>query len=185
MEAKSLDERWVDKDPALVSDLIARRLKEEVDVVFGVYGGAISDLWDAIPRVNLAYVCPMHEQAAGFMAEGYAKIKGMGVCLTTSGPGALNIVTCIGNCFYDSVPVLFITGQVNSKFMRPDNSVRQVGFQETPIVDIVKPIVKSSVLVKDPVSVPSVLNALISIAKAGRPGPVLLDLPIDVQRARV
>ncbi len=159
-----------------------------MDVVFGVYGGAISDLWDALPRNGLQYVCPMHEQAAGFMAEGYAKIRGFGVCLTTSGPGALNTVTCIGNCYYDSVPVLFITGQVNSKFMRPDDSVRQVGFQETPIVDIVKPITKSAVTLKSPELISSaynVLDAMISIAKAGRPGPVLLDLPIDVQKARV
>lgn len=127
----------------------------------------------------------MHEQAAGFMAEGYAKISGFGVALATSGPGGLNLVTCIGNCYYDSTPVLFITGQVNSRFMRPDDSVRQVGFQETPIVDIVKPITKSAVTVKDPKIALSVLDALISLAKAGRPGPVLLDLPIDVQRARI
>jgi acetolactate synthase-1/2/3 large subunit len=127
----------------------------------------------------------MHEQAAGFMAEGYAKVHGFGVAMATSGPGGLNMVTCLGNCYYDSVPVLFITGQVNSKFMRPDDSVRQVGFQETPIVDVAKPISKAAITVKDPEYVLKALDILIDRAKSGRPGPTLLDLPTDVQKARV
>lgn len=127
----------------------------------------------------------MHEQAAGFMAEGYAKVHGFGVAMATSGPGGLNMVTCIGNCYYDSVPVLFITGQVNTRFMRPDDSIRQVGFQETDIVGVVKPITKLACTVKDPEDVPDVLNALIRTAKAGRPGPTLLDLPTDVQKTRI
>ena len=152
-------------------------------MVFGVYGGAISDLWDALPRNGLGYVCPMHEQSAGFMAEGYCKIAGFGVVITTSGPGALNIVTCLGNCFYDSVPVLFITGQVNTRFMRPDDSVRQIGFQETDIVSVAKPLTKAAVTVKCAEDVLPTLDSLIDEAKTGRPGPVLLDLPIDVQKS--
>jgi acetolactate synthase-1/2/3 large subunit len=183
MDAESVNERGASKDIRLVSDEVAQRLKREVPVVFGVYGGAISDLWDALPRNGLKYICPMHEQSAGFMAEGYCKIAGFGVVITTSGPGALNIVTCLGNCYYDSVPVLFITGQVNTRFMRPDDSVRQIGFQETDIVSIAKPITKAAVTVKCAEDVMPTLESLIDEAKTGRPGPVLLDLPIDVQRS--
>lgn len=184
MDTESGNEGGVDKNPRLVSDLIVRRLREEVDVVFGVYGGAISNLWDAFPRNNLAYCCPMHEQAAGFMAEGYAKIRGFGVAMATSGPGGLNLVTCVGNCYYDSVPVLFITGQVNTRFMKQDPNLRQLGFQETEITEIVKPITKRAITVKNPAYVMPVLDGLIQLAKDGRPGPVLLDLPTDVQSAR-
>ena len=159
MEAQSNNEEGIAEDLRLVSDKIAERLKDEVDTVFGVYGGAISDLWDALPRTGLGYVCPMHEQAAGFMAEGYAKVHGFGVVITTSGPGALNIVTSLGNCYYDSVPVLFICGQINSKFMRPDDSVRQVGFQETPITEIARPLVKKAIGVKNPSVCLSVLGS--------------------------
>jgi acetolactate synthase-1/2/3 large subunit len=185
MAAESNDETGSAEDIRLVSDAIVLRLKEEVDTVFGVYGGAISELWDAFPRNGLDYVCPMHEQAAGFMAEGYAKVHGFGVAMATSGPGGLNMVTCLGNCYYDSVPVLFITGQVNSKFMRPDDSVRQVGFQETPIVDVVKPITKWAVTPKTPEDAVNAIETGIQIAKHARPGPVLIDLPTDVQKARV
>ena len=185
METEGRDEGGFNKNPRVVSDLIVERLKEEVDVVFGVYGGAISNFWDALPRGNLPYVCPMHEQAAGFMAEGYAKIHGFGVAMVTSGPGALNVVTCIGNCFYDSVPVLFITGQVNTRFMKQDPALRQMGFQETEITEIVKPITKRAITVKSPAYVATVLDGLIKIAKDGRPGPVLLDLPTDVQSAKI
>lgn len=168
----------------MVSDVIVQRLKQEVDVVFGVYGGAIAELWDAFPRNGLDYACPMHEQAAGFMAEGYAKIHGFGVAMATSGPGGLNLVTCIGNCFYDSVPVLFITGQVNSKFMKT-GEMRQLGFQETDIVSIVKPITKFAITIKHPIMINWALELAISTAKEGRPGPVLLDICADVQRANI
>lgn len=168
----------------MVSDAILSRLALEVDTVFLVYGGAIGDLVDALPRSKLKYVCPLHEQAASFMAEGYSKVHGFGVAISTSGPGGLNMVTGIGNCFYDSCPVLFITGQVHSKFMKTSPEIRQLGFQETDIVSIVKPITKFA----KTVTVDSVLKDLdfaIATAKYGRPGPVLIDLPVDVQRAEV
>src|SRR3989344_8968594 len=103
--------------------------------IFEVYGSANADLIDAFTRnSNTRYISVMHEQAGGFAAEAYAKVTGKpGVTIATSGPGGQNLVTPIANCYYDSVPCLFLTGQVN--VLRPDNSLRQLGFQETPIVE--------------------------------------------------
>ena len=171
---------------ATVSDAILARLSLEVDTVFGVYGGAIAELWDAFTRQDkLKYVCPLHEQAASFMAEGFSKVHGFGVAMSTSGPGGLNMVTGIGNCFYDSTPVLFITGQVQTRFMKQSPQIRQLGFQETDIVSIVKPITKFAETVLHHEQALQMLDTAICLAKAGRPGPVLLDLPVDVQRAAV
>ena len=161
-----------------------RRLSSEVDTVFGVYGGAIAELFDAFTRQDkIKYVCPLHEQAAGFMAEGYAKVRGLGVAMATSGPGGHNLVTGIANCYYDSVPVLFITGQVATNLIRPTDELRQLGFQETPIADICKPITKFAFTVTQSDDVLNRLEMAIDIAQWGRPGPVLLDIPVDVQRA--
>mgnify|MGYP006122409085 CR=1 FL=1 len=113
-----------------------------VDKIFVVYGAANADLVDAFSRNKKTdYVAVLHEQAGGFAAEGYAKVKGNkipGVAIATSGPGGMNFVTPAGNCFYDSVPTVFITGQVNSNFLRPDPSVRQIGFQEADMCSIFK-----------------------------------------------
>lgn len=168
----------------MVSDYILSRLSRELDTVFLVYGAAIGELVDAFTRQQaLKYVCPMHEQAAGFMAEGFAKIKGFGCAMATSGPGGMNLVTPIGNCYYDSVAAIFITGQVNSRFMKTSPELRQLGFQETHIVGIVTPITKYAVTIKDPRSIAEEMDKAIHLAKSGRPGPVLLDIPIDVQKA--
>ena len=105
--------------------------------------------------------------------------------MATSGPGATNLITGIGSCYFDSIPCLFITGQVNTyeyKFSKP---VRQIGFQETDIVSIVKPIVKNAVLVRDPQDTQKILEKSIIIAKTGRPGPVLIDLPLNIQRSTI
>lgn len=171
-----------------VADYVINYLASiSVSDVFLVYGAANGDLVDAFTRNdNINYVCVMHEQAGGFAAEGYAKIKGdIGVALATSGPGGQNFVTPIANCFYDSVPCLFITGQVNSRFMRPDSSLRQIGFQETDIVKICEPVVKYAKLVLDPNEIKYELEKAISIAKSGRPGPVLLDIPLNIQKAQI
>jgi acetolactate synthase-1/2/3 large subunit len=170
----------------MVSDAILARLALEVDTVFGVYGGAIAELWDAFTRQDkLKYVCPMHEQSASFMAEGYSKVHGFGVAMSTSGPGGLNMVTGIANCFYDSTPCLFITGQVQTRFIKPSPEIRQLGFQETDIVSIVKPITKYAVMVTDPTQALDQLELAIHMAKTGRPGPSLIDLPVDIQRANL
>src|SRR3990167_7678467 len=133
-----------------VADFIINHLADRgIDKIFVVYGAANGDLIDAFTRTTKTeYIAVMHEQAGGFAAEGYAKVSGRpGVAISTSGPGGMNLVTPIGNCYYDSVACLFITGQINSQFLRPDPSVRQVGFQETDIVSIVKPITKYAVMI--------------------------------------
>ena len=169
-----------------VSDYLLQRLAAEgIDTAFTVYGGAISELMDAFTRQSaIRYVCPHHEQAAVFAAEGYAKAKGVpGLVIVTSGPGGGNIVTGLQNAFYDSVPLIAITGQVTSRFIRPEGSpLRQLGFQETDIVGIVRPITKAAILVRDPEFFRLQLDQLIHTCKSGRPGPVLLDIPTDVQK---
>ena len=128
-----------------VADYIINHLSDiGIKEIFVVYGHANGDLVDAFTRNDkIRYIAVMHEQGGGFAAEGYSKVSGnIGVAMSTSGPGGMNLVTPIGNCYYDSVPCLFITGQINSQFMRPNKSIRQVGFQETDIVNIVKPITK-------------------------------------------
>ena len=107
------------------------------------------------------------------------------VTLATSGPGATNLITSIGSCYFDSTPTLFITGQVNLDEMSLDSAVRQVGFQETNIVTMVKPITKYAKLLKDPAAVADEIDKAICIAQEGRPGPVLLDIPMNVQRAEI
>ncbi len=131
------------------------------------------------------YVAVLHEQAGGFAAEGYAKVKGKkipGVSIATSGPGGMNFVTSAGNCFYDSVPAVFITGQVNSQFMKSDDSVRQIGFQEADMCSIFKSVTKYTKLILDPNSIKYELEYSLYLATSGRPGPILLDIPIDIQK---
>lgn len=158
-----------------------------IDKMFIVSGAANAYIIDAFTRTNKTeYVATMHEQAAGFAAEGYARIKGIpGVAIATSGPGGMNMVTSIGNCFYDSVPVIFITGQINSEFLRQDQSLRQVGFQETDIVAIVSPITKYAKLITKPEDIKYELEKALFTANDGRPGPVLLDIPMNLQKAEI
>lgn len=168
-----------------VARWIANRLAlEGIDLAFLVQGAANNDIIYAIADARgIDYVCPMHEQAAGFMAEGWSKVSGKpGLVIATSGPGGQNLVTPLGNFFYDSVPGIFITGQVNSKFMRPSPDIRQLGFQEWPIAEVVRPIVKRATLCLTPTQVVEELELALILSVSGRPGPVLLDIPIDVQR---
>ncbi len=155
--------------------------------VFVVYGAACGDLIDAFSRVKeTEYVAVMHEQAGAFAAETYAKVSGgLGAAIATSGPGGTNLLTGIANAYYDSVPCIFITGQINSKFLRPNPEVRQTGFQENDIVAMAKPITKMAVMVREPEMISSLLYSAASIAKLGRPGPILLDIPVDVQKADI
>ena len=171
-----------------VADYIIKFFSNKgIDKAFVVYGAANGDLIDAFTRnKKIQYVSTMHEQAAGFAAEGYAKIKRIpGLSIVTSGPGATNLVTSIANCFYDSVPCIFIAGQINSKFLRPNKSIRQVGFQETDIVSIVKPVAKYAVMIKDPNKIKYELEKSYNICKSGRMGPIFLDIPMDIQKAQI
>ena len=151
--------------------------------VFCISGGASLHIIHGIAETEgIEYICPCHEQAAGFAADAYARLNGIGCALTTSGPGATNLVTAIACSWYDSIPVLYLTGQVATFRMTGDKGVRQIGFQETPIVEMVRPITKYAVTVMKKEDVIPELNKALYLAKSGRSGPVLVDVPDDVQR---
>jgi len=155
--------------------------------VFEVCGGALAHLLDSMyERKDISTVSMHHEMTAAIAAEGYSRVSGnIGVAMATSGPGATNLITGIGSCFFDSIPCLFITGQVNTYEFKFDKPVRQIGFQETDIVNIVKPIVKYAMLITNPNKIKYYLEKSVYIAKSGRPGPVLLDIPMNIQRADI
>jgi len=164
------------------ADAILRSLEAEgVDVVFGLPGGAILPLYDAIARgTTVRHVLARHEQGAGHMAEGYARASGkVGVAIATSGPGATNLVTPIADAWMDSTPIVCITGQVRSDLIGTD------AFQECDITGITIPIVKHSWLVQDVRELPHVMKAAFHVARTGRCGPVLVDVPRDVQQAEL
>jgi acetolactate synthase-1/2/3 large subunit len=163
-------------------DAILRALEAEgVEVMFGIPGGAIMPTYDAIARgTTVRHVLARHEQGAGHMAQGYARASGkVGVAIATSGPGATNLVTPIADAWMDSTPLVCITGQVRSTLIGTD------AFQECDITGITMPIVKHSWLVQDARDIPSVLRAAFHVARTGRCGPVLVDVPRDVQEAVV
>lgn len=147
-----------------------------VEVVFGYPGGAIMPVYDALAGSSLRHILVRHEQAAAFAADAWARKSGkVGVCLATSGPGATNLVTGIANAMMDSVPIVCITGNVAQGVMGTD------AFQEIDILGVTLPIVKHSILVRDPADIPAAVEEAFHIAASGRPGPVLIDLPKDVQ----
>ncbi len=171
-----------------VSDAIAAFISEiGTYKVFGVSGGASLHLLDSIQRFpGIELVCVHHEQTVAMAADAYARLtNGVGVGIVTSGPGATNLITGIAGAFYDSVPCIFITGQVSTTRMKGDLGVRQIGFQETPIVEIVKPITKSAITVISPNEVLPALNRAWIAAISGRPGPVLVDIPDNIQRMEI
>lgn len=153
--------------------------------VFELIGGMITFMLDALRQnTDIRIVSMHHEQGAAFAAEGWARLKGNvpGVAMATSGPGATNLITAIGSCYFDSVPAIFITGQVNRHEQKGERPIRQLGFQETDIVSMVKPVTKGAWLVNDPGQLPAILEEAWRLAVTGRPGPVLVDIPMDVQR---
>ncbi len=170
------------------ADYIALYLeRRQVTHVFELIGGMIAFLLDSLhQRTQIKIVSMHHEQGAGFAAEGYGRITGVpGVAMATSGPGATNLLTAIGSCYFDSTPAVFITGQVNRHEQKGDRAVRQLGFQETDIVAMAKPVTKAAWLVNQPDDLPRLLEEAFALATRGRPGPVLLDIPMDVQRAEI
>ena len=160
---------------------------EGVSHIFEFIGGATTHLIDSTyARDDVRCVSMHHEQGAAFAAEAYARINGrFGVAMATSGPGALNMVTGIGSCYFDSVSCLFITGQVNTYEYKFDRPLRQIGFQETDIVSVVRPLTKYAELVVDASKIRYYLEKAVYIACSGRPGPVLLDIPMNIQRAQI
>lgn len=150
--------------------------RQGVDTVFGYPGGAIMPVYDALTRYPVTHFLTRHEQGAAFAASGYGRLTGRpGVCLATSGPGATNLVTGIADAALDSVPMVAITGQVATPLMGTD------AFQEVDIYGLTLPIVKHSFLVREPRQLPAVMDEAFALAAGGRPGPVLIDLPKDVQ----
>lgn len=165
-----------------VADSIWQRLSKEVDTVFYLPGGGCAPLVDSLGVSGLKHVCCLHEAGAGFAAVGYAQHHGFGVCLVTSGPGATNAVTPCLAAWTDSVPVLFISGQVMVKWMTLPN-MRTRGTQEAPTADIVKPIVKAVYQPRKSSDVMPMLEDLITLAKDGRQGGVWFDVPMEIQTA--
>ncbi len=171
-----------------VSDYIAKFIEAKgISSVFELSGGMITHILDSLNQKTRVQIITMHhEQAAAFAAEGFARISGLpGVALATSGPGATNLLTGIGSCYFDSTPAMFITGQVNTHELKGDREIRQLGFQETDIVSMAKPITKYCFQVLNPKEIPKILEEAYQIALNGRPGPVLIDIPMDIQRAQI
>lgn len=168
-----------------ISDYIVEFIEQQqVKVVFGYAGGMITHLMDSLTlNDNVSFVQTYHEQSAAIAAEGYAiESKKCGVAIATSGPGATNMITGIADAYFDSIPVLYITGQVNTYEFKGNKPIRQQGFQETDVVSIVKPITKYATIIEKAEDVKYELQKAFYIAKSGRPGPVLLDIPMNIQR---
>jgi acetolactate synthase-1/2/3 large subunit len=171
-----------------LSDYVAQYFVDQgVKTVFVLTGGCIVHLIDSVGRnPNIEYLPVQHEQSGAMAADAYARIsENIGVTLATSGPGATNLLTGVCCAYYDSIPMVVITGQVPASQLKRDSQSRQIGFQETDVVSIFKPITKFAVLVDDPRRIRYELEKAFWLAKSGRPGPVLLDLCDDVQRAEI
>jgi len=170
------------------ADYIAAYLgKRGVTQVFEVAGGMITFLLDSLHRQAAIRIVSMHhEQSAAFAAEGVGRMRGFpSVAMATSGPGATNLLTAVGSCYFDSIPALFITGQVNRYEQKAGLAIRQLGFQETDIVSMAKPITKAAWQVVKSEDLPGLLEEAFMLSTTGRPGPVLLDVPMDIQRSEI
>src|SRR5215468_2220603 len=180
--AKKAATKSVELGPSMSGSeiLVACLEREGVDTIFAYPGGASMEIHQALTRSKkIRTVLPRHEQGGAFAAEGYARATGRaGVCMATSGPGATNLVTGIADAFMDSVPIVAITGQV------PQAMIGKGAFQETDIYGMTLPVVKHSYLITDINEIPRVVKEAFHIAQTGRPGPVLIDLPKNVQQAR-
>jgi acetolactate synthase-1/2/3 large subunit len=151
---------------------------EKTDVIFGYPGAAISPFYDALLGSSITHILTRHEQGAAHGANGYARVTGrVGVCVATSGPGATNLITGIANAYMDSIPIIAITGQVSSDLIGTD------AFQEADITGATAPFSKHNYLVKDAQDLPKIIREAFHIASTGRPGPVVIDVPVDVQNS--
>jgi len=168
-----------------VSDYIVNFIKEQgVKDIFLLPGGGCIHIIDSIGKSDLNFICNLHEQACSIAAEAYSQYtNNLGVCLVTSGPGGTNAITGLASAWLDSIPVLFLSGQVQSKDMIGARKIRQMGFQELNIIDIVRPITKYAHTVYNPLDIEYHLKQALHLAKTGRPGPVWLDVPLDIQSA--
>ncbi|MGI4862334.1 MAG: thiamine pyrophosphate-binding protein [Janthinobacterium lividum] len=170
------------------SDYIAYFLEAQgVKTVFEMSGGMITHMLDSMHQLTKIDIVSMHhEQSASFAADAYARATGVpGVALATSGPGATNMLTGIASCYFDSVPGVFITGQVNTFELKADRPIRQLGFQETDIASMARPVCKACFEVHDGADLPQALEDAFRIALSDRPGPVLIDIPMNIQRVDI
>jgi acetolactate synthase I/II/III large subunit len=170
-----------------VAEAVAKFLEAQgLRHVFGVNGGANLHLIHGIyDKTKIRFIPTTHECNAGFAADAYARLTGLGCAMATSGPGATNLVTAIATSYYDSVPVLYITGNVAMFRFGAPLGVRQYGFQETSIVEMVKGITKYAFQAHGASWIIPALEHAVSISKEGRKGPALIDIPDDIQRADI
>jgi acetolactate synthase-1/2/3 large subunit len=169
-----------------LSDFVIDFISQYTKRVFLVVGGGAMHLNDSLRESKLDYTCMLHEQGAGYAAVSYGHYtNGLGVCMTTSGPGATNAITPCLEAWMDSTPVLFISGQVQTKYLMGESGVRYKGTQECDIISIVEHITKYSALVTDPQKIKIYLGAAIYAATHGRKGPVWIDIPLDIQSAEI
>ena len=171
-----------------MSDYIALFLAEQgIRYAFAVTGGASIHMIHSIAeRDDIDYICPHHEQGGAMAADGYARVSGgLGCAIATSGPGATNLITGICGAWFDSVPVLYLTGQVTTSRLKGDTGVRQIGFQETEIIPMVRHVTKYTIQISDASQIRRELEKAVHMAREGRPGPVVVDIPDDLQRADI
>ena len=165
-----------------LSDYVIDRVAKLVDTVFFVPGGGAMHLVDSLGKCDrLHAVSMLHEQGAAFAAQAYGMYRGMGVCLVTSGPGATNAITGVAAAWMDSYPMLVLSGQAKTDTLKRDMGIRSFGSQEVDIVPVVKSITKYAVTVFDAQTIREVMNTALTQAMNGRPGPVWIDIPVDVQ----
>ncbi len=173
-----------------LSDYVIKFLEKKTDSIFLLSGGGIMHLVDSVGKSKLKSYCCHHEQAVVTAAEGYARIKNnIGVALVTSGPGGTNAVTGVASAWLDSIPILVIGGQVKCEDITPRKNgiltTRAIGFQELNVIDLVRPITKYAISVTDPNKIRYYLEKAIYLSLSGRPGPVWIEIPLDVQSAKV
>jgi acetolactate synthase-1/2/3 large subunit len=172
-----------------LSDFVAQYLeKNGVDVCFMVSGGAVLHIIDSIERHSkIRIVCSQHEESAATGADAYSRLSNqkIGLCVATSGPGATNLVTGVSNAYFDSIPLICITGQVATFREKQNKDMRQYGFQETDVKRIFEPITKYAVKITSAEDIKFELGKALYIARSGRPGPVVIDLPDDLQRVEI
>ena len=160
--------------------LVDSLLEQGVDVMFGYPGGVLLPVFDVLYDSELKVILTRHEQGAAHAADGYARATGkVGVCIATSGPGATNLTTGIATAHMDSIPMVAITGQVKTHLIGRD------AFQEADVTGITRPITKHNYLVKDVADLARTIHEAFHIARTGRPGPVVIDLPVDVATAEL
>ena len=174
----------ISKNKLTVAEFIVKKIEIwKIRDVPVFQGGAIMNVLSEIGKSKkINFYCPYHEQALAMAVDAYSRLRGMGVGFVTSGPGATNLITGVACSYYDSVPAIFFSGQVGQFHITGKRNVRQRGFQESDVVSLFKPITKFSYQIKDANEIDYILDKAYFEATNGRPGPVLIDLPFNIQK---